>query len=440
MIQRSYIRSIKYRFIKDMGFSALAWFSSIKKRVPAHDHPDLGPPLKSTAKLKEIMTRHYFLSRHVEGVKPVAWVTSGAPVELLRVFDFYTIYPENHGALCGAKKMGADLCNISEKQGFSRDLCSYARIDIGVLLSGKTPIGRLPRPDLLFASSNICQTVLYWYRVLAYHLNIPLLIFDTPFNFSKITESSISYMVRQIEEMIPQLEQISGKRFRYNRFKEVIKIARDTSHLWALVLAAMKASPSPMTIFDAFTHMAPVVCLRGLKVAHDYYKRLLKELKQRVEKRIGGLKNERKRLLWDNIPIWFLMKDMAQAFAKKGMNFVSATYTNAWAETITYLDENRPFESISKTYSLIILNTSLEHRLKLMQRLIKDYRIDGVVIHSARSCKPYSIGQYDIRRIIGNRLKIPCTIIEGDIADSRSCSPDGIMRELEVFFDRMEQD
>ncbi len=118
------------------------------------------------------MTRHYYLSRFSKGAKPVAWVTSGAPVELLRAFDFYTIYPENHGALCGAQKKGPEICSEAEKKGYQPDLCSYARIDLGHAFSGKTPAGRLPRPDLLFCANNICQTVLYWYKELSYYWNI----------------------------------------------------------------------------------------------------------------------------------------------------------------------------------------------------------------------------------------------------------------------------
>ncbi len=431
------MKRLKFQFMKDIGFPFIVSVSRMGRKAKRPDHPNFGPPLRSAHKLKKIMSAHYFLSRYAKGAVPVAWVTSGAPVEILRPFGFYTVYPENHGALCGARKMGGDLCAISETQGFSRDLCSYARIDLGVFLSGTTPVGRLPRPDLLFASNNICQTVLYWFRILAHHLNIPLIVFDTPFNFNEITESSISYMVHQIEEMIPRLEKISGKTFRFSTFREVIEIARETSHLWGLVLSTMKAHPSPMTIFDAFVHMAPVVCLRGLEVARNYYKELLKELKERVLKGIGGIRSEKKRLMWDNIPIWFLIKDLAELFAQRDMNFVVATYTNAWAETTPLLDEGKPFESIAKAYSLIILNNNLQHRQKLMKRLIDEYKVDGVVIHSARSCKPYSIGQYDIKQIINDEFGSPSMILEGDIADQRVCSRDDIKREIEIFFEYM---
>jgi len=425
--------------MKDLGGPAIMRISRMgRKRPSGKPKAHFGPPLKCTRRLKEIMTRHYFLSRYAEGAKPVAWVTSGAPVELLRAFDFYTIYPENHGALCGAKKMGPELCGIAEEHGYHQDLCSYARIDLGHYFSGKSPAGRLPKPDLLFASNNICQTVVYWYKALANYLKIPLILFDTPYNFEEIRDSDVSYMVRQFEEMIPVLEQVSGRVFRFQSFQEIIRNARDASLTWGEVLATMRAKPAPMSVFDAFVHLAPIVSLRGLPVALEYYKTLLEELKERVDRGVGALREERKRLMWDNIAIWYKVRDLADLFAERGMNFVTATYTNAWAETISHMDDQRPLESMARVYSLVILNNNLNHRLELMERLIREYRVDGLVIHSARSCKPYSVGQYDLKRLLMERLSLPSVIIEADMTDFRVYSEEQTRTRLEAFFEAME--
>jgi bcr-type benzoyl-CoA reductase subunit B len=386
------------------------------------------------------MTRHYYLARYAAGARPVAWVTSGAPVELLRAFDFYTVYPENHGAVCGAQKIGTELCDIAETHGYSQDLCSYARIDLGHFFSGRTPVGKLPKPDVLFAANNICQTVVYWYKALARYWDIPLLLFDTPFTYVQPTGTDIDYMVEQLEEMIPLLAKISGRPFSRERFQEILRTSKAAATTWGEILATMKARPSPMTIFDAFVHLAPIVSLRGLKVALNYYQVLLDELRERVASGIGALRNERKRLMWDNIAIWYKFRDFADLFAERGMNFVTATYTNAWAETTPYLDESRPFESLARAYGLVILNNNLGHRLRLMTRLIEDYQVDGLVVHSARSCKPYSVGQYDIRRLLMARLGIPSVVIEADIADSRVFSEEQSRTRLEAFFETLETD
>jgi benzoyl-CoA reductase/2-hydroxyglutaryl-CoA dehydratase subunit BcrC/BadD/HgdB len=102
------------------------------------------------------------------------------------------------------------------------------------------------------------------------------------------------------------------------------------------------------------------------------------------------------------------------------------------------MDENRPLESMVKAYSLVILNNNLNHRLRLMERLVKAYRVDGLVIHSARSCKPYSVGQYDLKRLLMERLGVPSVVIEGDITDSRAYSEEQANTRLEAFFEAME--
>ncbi|MFW6115010.1 MAG: 2-hydroxyacyl-CoA dehydratase subunit D [Thermodesulfobacteriota bacterium] len=424
--------------MKDLGVPGLMKLAPRSKRHGRSRGPHLGPPLMCNSRLKEIMAKHYLLSRYTKGGRPVAWVTSGAPVELLRPFDFYTFYPENHGALCGAQKLGPEICAQAEEHGYHQDLCSYARIDLGHYFSGKTPVGRLPKPDLLFASNNICQTVVYWYRVLAEYWNIPLIVFDTPYNFGEINEGDIRYMVHQLEEMVPLLEQIAKRSFDYRKFQEILRISKEASLTWGQVLSTMKARPSPMTIFDAFNHLAPIVSLRGLPAALEYYRALLAEVEQRAARGIGAVRDERWRLMWDNIAIWFKMRDFSNLFAEHGMNFVTATYTYAWTETISYLDETRPFESMAKAYSLVILNNNLKYRMALMERLVREFQVDGLVIHSARSCKPYSVGQYDLKRLLTEKLQIPAVVVEADITDSRAYSEQQALVRLEAFFETLE--
>ena len=238
--------------------------------------------------------------------------------------------------------------------------------------------------------------------------------------------------------MIPVLEQVSGRPFDYSKFQGIIALAKESSQLWGEVLATMRARPAPMTIFDAFVHLAPIVSLRGLPVSREYYELLLAELRTRVERGIGALAVERKRLMWDNIAIWFKVRELAELFAARGMNFVAATYTSAWAETTPYLDVHHPFESMARTYSLVNLNNHLDARLHSMERFIREYAVDGLVIHSARSCKPYSVGQYDLRRLLRERFGVPSVVLEADITDSRVWSEEQVRTRLEAFFETLE--
>jgi benzoyl-CoA reductase/2-hydroxyglutaryl-CoA dehydratase subunit BcrC/BadD/HgdB len=410
--------------------------SALRPRRPRPDWA--GPPLECSERLRKILTRHYLLARHAARAMPVAWITTGAPVEILRTLGFYTVYPENHGALCGARKVGVAMSEPAEKAGYSQDLCSYARIDLGLALGARSPVGALPKPDLVVCCNNICQTVLFWYRQLAQHYGIPLLLIDTPFVEGELDEGMVRYVADQIRSLVPQLEGISRQRLDSERLTEVLRRAKNTSDLWGKVLRTLSHRPAPMTIFDAFAHMAPVVSLRGLPVAEAYFETLLAELEGRIRRGIGALTHEKHRLLWDNIAVWFKVADFARKFGQAGCAFVAATYTNAWAETAHYLDVNAPYESMAKTYSMVILNRGLDHRFALMKKMVEDFAIDGLVLHSTRSCKPYSLGQYDMRRRFVEECGLPALLIEADTTDPRSYAEGPTATRIEAFLETLE--
>ena len=438
----SFSAKIRYTLnVHLVGRAALAFQRrQNEKKMARRRWPDdvLAPPFRMSARMKELMARHYLEGRYANGARKVAWVTSGAPIEILKALGFYILYPENHAALCGARRKTVEIASEAENAGFSRDICSYARTDIGAALSGKTPVGKLPRPDVLLACTNICQTVLYWYRVLADKFQVPLILVDTPFVYQKASENDVAYVKRQLEEMIPVAEQVAGKHLVYKKLQEVVHLSKEASYLWLEVLDRAKHRPSPLTAFDGFIHMAPIVDLRGEPVAVEYYRQLLREIDSRIEKGVAAVKNEKKRLIWDNLPIWFKLRELAQTFARHGANIVTATYTYAWGELAPMMDENRPLESAARTYLHPILNRGTGQKLASMKKMAEEFSADGVVLHSDRSCKPYSLGQIDQRDYFVNKYGIPALLLEADHNDPRAYSDEQAENRIAAFLEILE--
>lgn len=408
-----------------------------RRRGPLPDTP-FGPPLESVRKLKDLMMRHYLEGRYADGAVPVAWVTSGFPVELLRTLGFHSVYPENHAALCGVQRLTPEYSDAAEKLGYSRSLCSYARTDIGGVLLDKTPAGRLPRPDLLACCTNICQTVLYWYRCLAEHFNVPLVLIDTPFVYGKSKEHHQQYVKDQLEELVAVAERVSGRQVSEQKLLEVARLSYEGTLLWGECLAESRARPAPWTGFDGFFHIAPIVTLRGSEECNAYYRHLLDELRHRVRRGIGGIKEERYRLLWDNLPIWFNVRELSTLLAEQRFNIVVTTYTNAWAEAGRRMDPTDPINSAARSYTYVILNEDLDSRLDLMSRLAEEYSVDGALLHSDRSCKPYSIGQVDLKDKLAERAGIKSLLLEADHNDLRAYSTEQGNTRIQAFMESFE--
>ena len=386
--------------------------------------------------LKKLVGSHYMQAKTAQFFnQKVAWVSSGAPVELLRPFDCITIYPENHTSICGAAKVGPEYCEAAEAEGYSRDLCSYFRCDRGSTLLGTSPIGGLPEPDFLYGCNNICGTILKWYEIVQRHFDVPFLFVDTPFVHTTVHEHAVEYVIEQLKGFIPVLESLTEREFDEEKFVKGLYLSKECVELWREILLLGANKPSPLTCFDAFTQLAAIVSLRGTEEAVTHYKTLKTGLEERVQKGVGAVDDEKIRLLWDNIPVWYAMRSLSELFEKHNTCLVADTYTNAWASAS--IDTGNPMESLAMNYLEIYLNISMDLMLEKIQNLIKIFDVDGMVMHSNRSCKPYSLGQYDLAQNVKEETGIPVLIIEADMVDSRSYAEAQVKTRIEAFLESL---
>lgn len=391
-------------------------------------------PIKSTKAYRRLMKAYYFMVKHPHWFnKKVAWITSGGPVEPLYAMGILPFYPENYGAMCGASRLSVGLCEAAEEKGYSYDLCSYALTDLGSSITGKGPLGRLPKPHFLVCCNNICGTVIKWYEIQARAFKVPLFFIDTPFIHEEIHPHTLNYVERQMEEFLSFLEDQTHRPFSEEKLKTVCSQSFEAISLWKEILNFSRFRPAPMSAFDAFIHMAPIVTLRGTLWAIRYYRKLKKEMENRVEKGEGAFHHEEIRLIWDNIPIWYDIRNLSNLLASHGAVLVADTYTSAWV--LDELDLRNPIRSLSKAYATIHLNRGLDYKIKKMADLIQRYEADGFLMHSNRSCKPYTLGQYDMSREVSRLTGKPGLIIEADHTDSRSYDPSQIEKQIRMFLE-----
>ena len=196
------------------------------------------------ARMKEVTGDLYQEARDAKAAgKPVGYSTSNFIKELFEVFDLNIIYPENHAAAVAAHKGAIPFCEKAEGLGYSMDLCSYARINLG-FIERDEDFGfglDIPEPDFLCVGNNICTTVIKWYENLAWKLNIPFIMFDVPYNTDGYyKKSKITYMKKQVQGIVEQLEEISGKAFDYDKFQEVMEISAEIGPLFQVALDDME--------------------------------------------------------------------------------------------------------------------------------------------------------------------------------------------------------
>lgn len=395
---------------------------------------------RSAETMKEIMAAYYLEAKNAAyNNKPVAWITSGGPVEFLYAMDVIPVYPENYAPMCAITRVSKDLMEVSEAAGYSQDICSYARTDIGVDMTQGGPILGLPKPDMLIAGTNICHTVVKWFEVHARKYNIPFFLIDMPYLHDDKTKEAIGYVVRQFESLKGFLSTVLKKPFNEDKFRETLFLAAQVSDLWEKVLAMGKKKPSPINSFDTFIHLAPIVTLRGTQKAVDYYTRFYEELVELSNQGFGSVPDEKIRLLWDNLPIWYKIKYLSEFFGKHRAALVVSTYTNSWAAIQGDIDTDHALDELARAYLSPYINRGFQYRIDYLVRLIEEFSLDGIVFHSDRSCKPYSLGQYIVKEEVTKRTGKPGLIIEADMNDPRVFSDAQFETRAEAFLESFEK-
>ena len=248
--------------------------------------------------MRKIMADYFYEldSAAKEGSPKVAWCSSVGPAELLLSLGFVVHYPENHGAVLGSTRKAMDYIPVANAVGYSPDICSYLTSDVGAFMKNETPLSRayegiegVPRPDVLVFNTNQCRDVQDWFNWYSRELGVPAIGISTYRNIGEIKDEYLQSIVKQIEDLIPTLEKISGNTFDIDKFREVLSLSKECTAMWQKVLEANAAIPAPISFFDETIHMGPAVVLRGSPQAVEYYKVLLKEREEKIDSKDGAV-------------------------------------------------------------------------------------------------------------------------------------------------------
>jgi len=392
--------------------------------------------------VKQVM-RDYFVDLGEAARDParkVAWCTSVGPAEILRALGFEVYFPENHGALLGATRVCGDTIPVANAQGYSPEICSYLTSDIGAALKGITPLTKayglseVPRPDVLVYCTNQCKDVMHWFAWYARRWNVPLLGIHPPNHLPQVLPEHVADVAAQYRRMIGQLETIAGRKLDPQALRSALAHSKEATDLWAQVLDSARARPAPLNFFDGAIFMGPIVVLRGTPVATDYYRGLLAELQARISAGHAAVPRERLRIYWEGMPVWGRLRHLSDLFAKQRAAVVASTYCNSWI--FADFDPDEPLESMARAYLNIFINRDDAYKEAYIERLVREFAIDGVVYHAARTCPNNSNSAYSLPQRLAAK-GIPGIVVDGDLCDLRCFSDEQSTTLIEAFLETL---
>jgi benzoyl-CoA reductase subunit B len=374
----------------------------------------------------------------------------GSLAELLRCFDFPVVFPEINSLQTAVRHVAHDYLNEAEDYGYSPDICGYVKADVATQLRGGThPMGRIPRPGLA-VYTNACNTYIKWAEIWERMYDCPIVTIDVPGSRAAGLkpgpghpdfENDRAYVLAQLKELIPLLEEKSGVKFDIELLREKLGYANTAASGWKRVLELNRAKPS---VFNALTdgtiYLGVSNCLRGTPEGARYFDDLVEEMEYKAKEGIGTLTEELYRLIFVGVPCYPIFRRFGELFTEWGGTFVNSTYlwfASGGANEGHQYDLDRPLESLAEGLLLGVRDAmdSMFFQTDPLLEMYESFGADGVVYHPIKSCRTVSTGLADNRRAVMDRADVPSLFIESDMMDRRVVSEAQLKNRIDAFFE-----
>ncbi|MBM3173411.1 MAG: 2-hydroxyacyl-CoA dehydratase [Chloroflexi bacterium] len=384
--------------------------------------------LATARELRQIVADFYLEGHQAKQAgKPIGWMPPmNGLIEIFYAMDLMPAFPENWSPVCAAFGLIDKNFQTAEEMGFSRDLCGYMRNNVGYIhgLMGVegVPLGGLPEPDMVFLPGGGCIPTMKNFQYIARRFpEAKVFKADLPqVPIENIQRYHIDYAISEINRIIDFLTEVTGRKLDHDRLKEAVHLSDQACALWDEIMSYRRHKPTPLSAAEIGL-MFVMVTRQGTQIAVDYLTRVRDEVRERAEKGIGVIADEKVRLYWDNIPLWYNL-GLFNYFERFGGVVVAGAYSAAWS---IRLDVDKPIEALAMkslmSYPMVSC-VSMKRRKEMVLRACRDYSIDGAILHSNKSCLPITLGQMDIERALLEELGIPSVIIEADHMDPRNFS------------------
>lgn len=402
----------------------------------------------------------------LQGEKPVAWgMARDGAFPIFRAMDVLRVFPENYGSVCAAKRMSPTYIDICTSDGFMRYLCAYLRTDTGFVhqyaerkdYPPDAPWGGLAKPDMFIGliRSRLCDEaykyLVHGYR--RYYPDTPAFFLDiqlpsTEHDYKKVTPYYIKFIADQYRLLAQFVERVTGRKMNMDKLEEATETYLETCKVWLEWQELRKAVPCPMPAQDSWACLAASYWWPSDPDVLEFNKNIYAELKDRVDKGIGAIPNEKYRLMFGEAAPWHTLVALDK-IAERGVIIVIEA---PWYIPGIPLEEGGaprgldPYEKMAwrhwLDYAPWFERAKNSTKAFMSERHLewgKEYQVDGFIGHHALDCRALSLVLPHIRNILMEKLKIPTYFLVESMVDPRDApSVEQIMSDMNVFLEVVE--
>jgi len=299
-----------------------------------------------------------------------------------------------------------------------------------------------------------------------YNVDLPYPLYEDDIQVAEVQDYYIKHIIEELRGLVGFLEIQTGEKMDYDRLSALVELGERTWNLIHETYELRRAVPTPMGTGDAMNTMVPMSFMMGTQEAYDFFLGLNKELKDKVARKEGVVEDEKYRLLWGGgLPSWFALGDF-NYFNSRGAVFPAETTYRMIApiDQMTMPDTHDPIERLAWRwfgywtfwYEKAGKRPGSHPDVERLIQYIEDYRIDGIVMHEAFSCRTWHLGLIWQLNLLAKiyrpipvlvlvedgkekemKRELPSLVLESDIIDITSYSEVDTRNRIDAFIETL---
>lgn len=343
-------------------------------------------------------------------VTAMEYKQSGKPL----VGAFCTFLPMELPLAAGAAVVS--LCSVSDEtipaaeQDLPRNLCPLVKASYGFAKTDKCPYFYFS--DLVIGETT-CDGKKKMYEYLADFK--PVHVMELPHSQSS---DALELWKRELYKLKQVLEQQFHTEITEDRLRAAVSLRNRERRALIDFYETMKTDPPPMSGMDCYKVLNGATFRFDREAAIAEVESLTARLRTQ-----GGLHKRKPRILLTGSPIGGVYKKVLEALEEEAYVVAFESCSGA-KSTYGLVNEEADdiYDALARRYLAIGCScmTPNPNRMALLEQMIRDFRVDGVVEVVLQTCLTYSIETRGVRRLVTDKLGLPYLTVETDYSTGDS--------------------
>ena len=354
-----------------------------------------------------------------QGKKVVGVFCTYAPVEIILA--------------AGAVSVG--ICAFSDEtiaeaeKVLPRNLCPLVKSSYGFALTEKCPY--IYFSDLIVGETT-CDAKKKMYELLSEIKNV--YVMQLPQN--QICEASKELWYKEVLALKEKIEKEFGVVISGDAIKKTIKLKNEERRLLKEFYELSKSCPPPITGAEQLKVLYGSQFKFDIEAKNKELRAVIDKIKQDYRDGVENVSRTAKRILITGCPLAGVTDKIVTAI--EGAGGVVVAYENCIgvkpAERL--VDENEePYKAIADRYLQIgcSVMTPNNNRYEILSRLVKEFKVDGVVEMTLQACHTYAIETAGIRKLM-QKENVPFISVDTDYS---TADVEQLKTRLEAFIEML---